>query len=205
MEFIYDNILAIQSIKKYSLSIFEVDSPSSLKLLHQIDMLAYPWSTPRWTSEATVITMVDRRGLGGFLGLVIPHDTSRPPIIVDLGSYSTQLCLCILGTRLLVTGGRPHKVFRYGWDLDAPANQPSTLACVFEEEFSPILKFDEDTGRFLAYPLEWYLDIYDIIQYAISNFLSLYISNYRYCLSLISCSPHNRHLYNFVILRKYIF
>jgi hypothetical protein len=163
MEFIYDNILAIQSIKKSSLSIFEVESPSSLKLLHCIDMLTHPWSTPRWTPEATVITMVNRCRSGGIQGLVIPHDTGHPPIIVELGSYSVQPHLCILGTRLLVTRGRPHKVFRYGWDLDAPAKQPSALACIFEEEFSMgFLTFDEDTGRFLAYP-PWHLNIFDII------------------------------------------
>jgi hypothetical protein len=161
MEFIYGNILAIQSMKKSSLSIFEVESSSSLKLLHRIDMLTFLYSTPRWTPQATVITMVNRSG--GIQGLVIPHDTSHPPTFVELGSYSVQPHLCVLGTRVLVTRGRPHKVFRYGWDLDAPAKQQSALACVFEEKFSPILTFDEDTGRFLGYPLKHYLDIYDII------------------------------------------
>jgi hypothetical protein len=161
MEFIYDNILAIQSIKKSSLSIFEVESSSSLKLLHRIDMLTSPWSTPRWTPGATVITMINRLS-PDIQGLVIPHDTSHPPTIVEFGNYTVMPHLCILGTRLLVTRGGPHKVYRYGWDLDAPAKQPSPLASVFEEEFSPILKFDEDTGRFLAYP-PWHLDIFDII------------------------------------------
>jgi hypothetical protein len=161
MEFIYDNILAIQSIKKSSLSIFEVDSSSSLKLLHRINMFTFPWSMPRWTPEATVITMVNRRS-PDIQGLVIPHDTSHPPTIVKLGNYTVMPHLCILGTRLLVMRGGPHKIFRYGWDLDAPANQPSPLASVFEEEFSPMLTFDEDTGRFLGY-LPWHLDIFDII------------------------------------------
>jgi hypothetical protein len=162
MEFIYDNILAIQSMKTSSLSIFEVESSISLKLLHRIDMFAHPWSTPRWTPIATVIAMSNRLS-PDIQGLVIPHNTSHPPIIVELGSCGVEAHRCILGTRLLVTREWPHKVFRYGWDLAAPANQPSALACIFEEEFSPILKFDEDTGRFLAYPTRWQLDIFDII------------------------------------------
>jgi hypothetical protein len=163
MEFIHDDILIIQSIKTPSFSVFEVESSSSLKLLHRVDMLTYPCSTPRWTPEATVITMVNRRRSGGIQGLVIPHDTSHPPTIVELGSYTVMPHLCVLGTRLLVTRGRPHKVYKYGWDLDAPAKQPSPLACVFEEEFSmSFLTFDEDTGRFIAYP-PWHLDIFDIV------------------------------------------
>jgi hypothetical protein len=164
MEFIHNHILIIQSMKSPSLSIFEVESSSSLTLLHRIDMLTHPCSTPRWTAEATVIAMMNRRKPGDIQGLVIPHDASHPPTIVELGNYNGPPHVCILGTRLLVTEGRSHEVFRYGWDLDAPTNQPSALACVFEEEFSSnFLTFDESIGRFLTYPIERHLDIYDII------------------------------------------
>jgi hypothetical protein len=163
MEFIFDDILAIQCKVSRNLSIFLVEHPTSLKLLYRIPMHPYNLSTPRWTPRATLITFVETF-TRKFHGLIIPHDYSCPPIIFTLGVCDGRLLsLVALGTWLLVTPDSPNTIFSRDWDINSPTDLLSTFTNCFQLDLGrkkPIL--DEDTGRFLAYQNERYIVIYDI-------------------------------------------
>ncbi|KAF7761230.1 hypothetical protein Agabi119p4_10639 [Agaricus bisporus var. burnettii] len=84
MDFIFKDIFAMSDQESHSLLISEIGPSASLNLLHRIDMYASSWSTIRWTPSASIITMMNAHW-DELQGLVIPHDSNRPPTIVELG------------------------------------------------------------------------------------------------------------------------
>ncbi|KAF7760893.1 hypothetical protein Agabi119p4_10302 [Agaricus bisporus var. burnettii] len=144
MELICKDIFAMDDQASRSLLIFEIGPSGSLNLLHRIDMYSLSWLKIRWTPGASIITMmnVEQEKLQG---LVIPHDSSRPPTIVELGRRNERESGGReSGTWVVVAGDNVPEVIIYDYDQ-------RTLASQCWADFSmSLLSFDEDTGRFLA-------------------------------------------------------
>ncbi|EKM79159.1 hypothetical protein AGABI1DRAFT_128322 [Agaricus bisporus var. burnettii JB137-S8] len=187
MEFIHEDVLAIRSgstsfhynpdTESSFYYIFDIESPTSFKLLHKIEIpqAAVVFSRPCWTSQASLITFVsypiscDARVLHG---LVIPHDSKNHPWMVELGNFVGKERLN-MGFKLgifssLHCNSEEDTIsrFRHEWDYTCalPRIGPAYISILKQdvEHMKTFIAFDEDTGRSVHFD-DGNLDVVDIV------------------------------------------
>lgn len=172
MEFINGNIFAVYATSPDLLYLFEIacldgsSSPDTIKLLHTVKISYHQRSEIRSFSGMSRLVMLtsDKE----LKGLVIPHDKSVPPKIVELGrcksDWDPQHC-CVLGISASLFFDEENNtcaIVTHGWD-----STPSSVQNYPVQSLLPHLRgmetaFDQDIGR-LVFPWEHELFLVDLI------------------------------------------
>lgn len=177
MVFINEDVLAIRGSETSSYYIFDIESPTSFKLLHKIEIprVSLDFSRTGWTSKASLITFIsyprscDARILHG---LVIPHDSRFHPWIVELGNFvgeeplNINFKLGIFSSLHCSSGEDTISRFRHEWDHTCalPRIGPAYISILKQDAEHPgtLIAFDEDTVRSVHFD-DGNLDVVDIV------------------------------------------
>lgn len=170
---------------KGGLSIFdivrhELESPRpshSIILLHTIPSFSFHSSGPmRWSPGVSHMVTVSLAG--GFQGLRIPHDRTKPPSVVQLGKHGTfmkQNIGKVLGVSISLGMNDPEEpicILNHEFNFDDPLRADfkasSLLLQIPHLTFaSTLLDFNEDIGRLILYKDRrlTHLLVVDLIEY----------------------------------------
>ncbi|XP_006462425.1 hypothetical protein AGABI2DRAFT_119282 [Agaricus bisporus var. bisporus H97] len=170
LEFINEDVLAIYCDVTDTYHIFNIESPTSFKLLHEIKLPVLPFDFSRtyWTPEASLMTFTSptfstliQRNMERIYGLVIPHDSKLRPWTVEIGrfigskkgyfTFKPGIFISLLYNS--ETGTNSRLVHEWDYTCESSCSEPTPLSPLEQEvdQFWLPSAFDEDTGRSVSF------------------------------------------------------
>ncbi|EKM79131.1 hypothetical protein AGABI1DRAFT_128294 [Agaricus bisporus var. burnettii JB137-S8] len=165
LEFINEDVLATYCDVTDTYHIFNIESPTSIKLLHKIKLPGSPFDFSRtyWTPEASLMTFTSSpisSTIKRIYGLVIPHDSKLRPWTVELGTFAGSR----IDARITFEPGifvslsynsKTNTISRlvHKWDYtcESSCGGPTPISYLEQDvdvgQLEKLVAFDEDTGR----------------------------------------------------------
>ncbi|KAF7767946.1 hypothetical protein Agabi119p4_7189 [Agaricus bisporus var. burnettii] len=170
LEFINEDVLAVYCDVTDTYHIFNIESPTSFKLLHEIKLPVLPFDFSRtyWTPEASLMTFTSptfstliQRNMERIYGLVIPHDSKLCPWTVEIGrfvgskkgyfTFKPGIFISLLYNS--ETGTNSRLVHEWDYTCESSCSEPTPISPLGQEvdQFWLPSVFDEDTGRSVSF------------------------------------------------------
>lgn len=171
VEFINKNVFAMCSTEPHLLYLFEITcvdgshSPNAIKLLHTVE-LSFDRKSDirRFPGVSMLVTLFSDE----LKGVVIPHDKTIPPTVVELGrcgsDWDPRHC-CALGISASLffnETDRTCEILAHEWNLSCSVSSKHSYLLDRPRRFPRLVRFDQDTGR-LVFPSSYDSILLDIV------------------------------------------